>query len=155
MKIRGSSYFLLLIILVTLFVIGWSLLAMEYFEAKLLPLLIGSTVLVLASIQFLKEIFSKDKTPTQVAGDEVSGRQQAREDVNQHLREGAWVGGFVLGTYLLGFIVIMPLFILIYTKRLGGRWRTAIISATIFSALIYALFELALNVKLYRGLIAW
>ena len=38
-------------------------------------------------------------------------------------------------------------------KRLGARWLTAVISTLLTTGFIYVVFEIALELKLYRGLL--
>jgi len=64
--------------------------------------------------------------------------------------------GFFVAIYLLGFIIAIPLFILAYMKAHGTRWLAAITFAILTPTIIYGIFELALGVVLYRGLLfAW
>jgi len=153
MKITGRSYFLMGIMLFVLFVLGWSLFVMEYFESKLLPLLIGSIVLVLAAVQLGIEITTKREPEIIEGGDEGGGTEVQEEDARQYLIHGAWVGGFVLGIYVLGFTAAVFLFLLLYMRQLGTKWREAIIYAVIFTVFIYGLFEAMLDIDLYRGLL--
>jgi len=153
MKITGKSYFLIGIMLFLLFVLGWSLFAMEYFESKLLPLLIGSIVLVLSAVQLGIEIAARREPKLIEGGDEGDGADVPEEDARQYLIHGAWVGAFVLGIYVLGFTAAVSVFVLLYMKRLGTKWRDAIIFAIIVPAFLYGLFELALDIELYRGLV--
>jgi len=154
MKIRGESYFLVIIMLFVLFILGWSFFVIEFLESKLLPLLIGSIVLILAAIQLGSEISRGNKLKASTSGDE-SGSDEVvyKEDARKYLDHGAWVAGLVLAVYVLGFIAAIFLFVLLYMNRLGARWREAIIFAVIFPAIIYGLFELALGIELYRGLV--
>lgn len=144
MKVKGSSYFLMVIMLVALFVIGWSV-TTEHPQARLLPLLISSSLIILAIIGLGNEMVAEKRQPTTGSG------EAAGEEVRPYLLNGGWVAGFVLGIYLLGFMVALPLFTLFYVRWLGARWLTAMVSAVVFTAVIYGLFELALKITLYRG----
>ena len=152
MKIRSSSYFFIAIIVVLLVSIGLSL-RMEYFQSKLLPLMIGSIVLVLSSIGLGRDIRAKREPEATVTGGEVGRSEEAKGELGAYLRVGAWVAGFVLAIYLLGFIMALPLFILSYMKSHGAGWFVAIVFAIITTAIVYGVFEFALRVELYRGLI--
>jgi hypothetical protein len=54
---------------------------------------------------------------------------------------------------LMGFIIAIPLFVVSYMRWLGTRWRVATISALLMLALVYGVFELAIGIDLYRGII--
>lgn len=101
MKIKGNSYFLIFIMAITLFVIAWSLLAMEYYESKLLPVIIGSAVFILAAVLLRRDISAKGESEATPDGD-GEGTDKPVEPLSGYLRQGAWVGGFVLAVYLLG-----------------------------------------------------
>lgn len=152
MKIRGSSYFYIVIMVIMLVVIGLSL-GMEYFESKLLPLIIGGIVFVLAAVGLRKEILVGDEHEATVTEGDETRREETGVSWRGYLLAGAWVAGFFLAIYLLGFIIAIPLFILSYMKAHGTRWLLAIIFAILTPLLIYGLFELALRVVLYRGLL--
>ena len=152
MKIKGSSYFLIVIMIVMLVIIGFSL-RMEYFESKLLPLVISSAVFVLAAIGLGREIKAGIKGEATVTGGETTEREESGEGWRGYLLAGAWVAGFLLVIYLLGFLIAIPLFIIAYMKSHGTRWLVASTSAILTTVLIYVLFELGLGVILYRGLL--
>ena len=153
MKLRANSYVYIIIILLMLFVVLWSLLRMESFESKLLPLLFGSIVFILAVIGLGNEILAGGKPKTTATESQASKREETGERWGGYLANGSWLAGFILGIYLLGFIIAIPLFVLSYMKWLGTRWITAIIWSIVSPAIIYGVFEVALDVDLYRGLL--
>ena len=152
MKIKGSSYFFMVIMVIMLVVIGLSL-RMEYFESKLLPLVIGSAVFVLSAIGLWREILAGNQQETTVTGGDTTRAEEAEESWRGYLFAGAWVVGFFLGIYLVGFIIAIPVFVLSYMKSHGTRWLVAIVFAALTTVLIYGVFEFALGVDLYRGLL--
>ncbi len=152
MKIRGSSWVLIVIMVVMLVVIISSL-RMEYFESKLLPIIIGSVVFVLAAIALWRELLAGGKSRATVTGGETTREEETGVGWLRYLLAGAWVVGFFLAIYLLGFIIAIPLFILSYMKSHGTGWLTTIIFTILTPVLIYGIFELALKVDLYPGLL--
>ena len=152
MKVKGSSYFYIVIMGVMLFVIATALM-MEYFESKLLPLVIGGAVFILAAIGLSSEISARSRQETAITDREVSEKKETRENWHGYMANGGWVAGFCLVIYLLGFIIAIPLFILAYMKSHGTRWFVAITFAILLPTLIYSIFELALGINLYRGLL--
>lgn len=149
MKIRGISYFFIIIMTIMLAVIGLSL-RMEYFESKLLPLIIGSMIFILAAIELRKEA---RRCKPEAARDEPGRREKSREELRGYLLSGAWVVGFVLTIYLVGFIIAIPLLILSYMKSHGISWLATIIFAVLTTGIIYGIFISALRLELHRGLI--
>lgn len=152
MKLKGSSYFLIFIMVSMLVVIIASL-RMEYYESKLLPLLISGVVFILAGMGLRNEIMAKDGQQTKAIEDETGGVVETKGGWRGNLVAGAWLVGFFLAIYLIGFVVAIPLFVLAYMKSHGTRWLVAITSAVLTTAFIYGIFEFALKVDLYRGLL--
>ena len=152
MKFKGNSYFLIVIMAVMLVIIGFSL-RMEYFESKLLPLVISSAVFVLAATGLVRELKTGVKGKVTATEAKMTEGEKPEEGWRGYLLAGAWVAGFLLVIYLLGFIIAIPSFIIAYMKSHGTRWLVAITSAILTTVLIYVLFELVLGVILYRGLL--
>ena len=154
MRLKGTAYVYLVIIVIVLFMILWSLFGMKYgYQSKLMPVSIGSLVILLSAIGLWQE--TKAARSSGTAATEGTGQPgvMGQETWRGYLLNLGWVVGFLLGIYLLGYLIAIPLFVLLYMKRLGARWLTAIISAVVTTGLIYALFEIALELKLYRGLL--
>lgn len=151
MKMKANTYVLIAIIIIMLAVVG-SAFAMPDFKEKLLPIVFGSGVTVLAVIQLVRESSAKGKPKTAATADEDD---EAGEIITWQgfLKNGVWVAVFVLVTFLIGMVVAIPTFVLFYMKSLGAKWLTSVFYAIISTALIWFIFEFALNVQLHRGLI--
>ncbi|MBI4185932.1 MAG: tripartite tricarboxylate transporter TctB family protein [Chloroflexi bacterium] len=152
MKLRGSSYLYPVIMAIALAVIGLAL-PMKYPESKLLPLLISSLVFVLSGIGLWKGISARGVSGANIGKGEITVQEAARESWGGYLIVGAWVMGFSLTIYVLGFLVAIPLFVFTYMRSHGTRWYVAIIYAVVATAFMYGIFERLLGVTLYRGLI--
>lgn len=152
MKARGNFYVLITVMVIMAFVIVWSLVVMKSLALRLLPLVFGSVVFVLTAIGIWRETV-EDKKQTTAPESKIEANKEAYEDWSGQLLNGAWILGFLIGNFVLGFIVALPLFILFYMKWLGTRWTVAIIFAILTTAFIYAIFELVLRVDLYKGLL--
>lgn len=149
MKIRSGAYSYIAVMVIMLVFIGLSL-RMEYFSAKVIPLVIAGLSFSLAAIGFAREVWGKTKS--ELVSD-MGGGAETAEGWFQYLVIGLWGAGFFLAIYLLGFFIAMPLFIFSSMKFRGTRWWVAILFAIITPAFIYGLFELALQIELYRGLL--
>ncbi len=150
MRITGNTYFYIIIMAIMLVFIISSL-RLEYFMSKLLPLLVGSIVFLLAAIGLVQEMLAGEKPKAAVTDDETPGEQKAEARLREYLPMGAWLGGMSLAIYLVGFVITIPLFVFAYMKSHGIGWLAAIIYATLITVVIYGTFELALGVTLYRG----
>ena len=148
MKMTGCQRLYLATMVVMLVIIVGSL-TMKYFESKLLPLLVSTVVFILAGIQFTREILVKEMP---ISADKTGGGA-AEEKWRGYLPSIAWILGFLLSIYLLGFTISAGPFILGYMKWLGTRWRTTIIFAVLVPVVIYGTLEVIMGVELYRGLL--
>ena len=147
MRKKPEAYFLIFILLVSLALIIRSI-AFPYLESKLLPLIIGGIVFVLTAVALIMELRAKEK-PKRVRepweGEEL--------ELRQYGWTGAWLGGYALAIYLLGFIIATPVFVLSYLKLHGTGWLITIIITVVTTAFVYGVFELILRITLYRGLL--
>jgi len=151
MKMRGSSYAFLVIMIVMLFIIILSLM-LEEFESRLLPLLVSVIIFILSGVGLWHESLPGKEPGTVTKSDEYT-EEQHREGWRLYIVHGGWVTGFLLGIWLLGFIIAVALFVLTYMKWLGTRWRISVICAIVTPIFVYLAFEKALEIDMYRGLL--
>ena len=116
-----------------------------YLQAKLSILFSGGLVLVLALVQLVREM-------------RLAKKPAVKPPLSKHSAtpalygiESAWMLGFALTIYLLGFIIAIPLYICSYMKLHGARWPAALITGISMSAFCYIVFVLVLDMKLYPG----
>ena len=148
MKFKSSSYFLMALMLILVIVISLGL-TMEYRKTKLLPIILGSIVLVLAAIELRRELLADDKPATLPEEKEV----QRGDTLHRYWFTAAWMGGFLLAVYLFGVMAATPLFIVFYLKCHGRRWLTTIMLAAGTTAFIYVIFIWLLREELHKGLL--
>ena len=150
-KLTANSYVLIAIMVIMLIVIIASL--GMHPKSQFLPLLLGSVTFILAAIELGKGFLARDGSGVNETKDETSGGQESRLTWHGYLLSGAWLVGFVLVFYLLGFLIATPLFILLFMKTHGVKWLKSITFAIVIPAMIYLVFQLALNVDLHPGLL--
>jgi len=123
-----------------------------YLQAKLSVLFSGTFVLVLALVQLVKELFRAQQKRLDEQG---AGRKEAEHDtgVLPYVLEAAWMIGFALAIYVLGFMIAIPLYICAYMKSHGTRWSVSIMTGGGMAAFCYIIFVLILEMKLYSGII--
>ena len=119
---------------------------------RLSPLLIMSLAAVLLAIQILKELRAVIKQQG-IPGDSGEKKITTRDTPAKGLRVVAWMIAIVVFVYLLGFLVGIPLFALLYLKLNGEKWLTTVIYVLLVIALVYGGFEVGLEVYLYKGLL--
>lgn len=150
MEIKPKSYFLIGIMAVMIVVVVLSI-RFRYWEAKTLPLLISSFVLLLAAWELRAELRSEDKrsesTPRPHKEDEADG------ELHRFCSAIGWSLGFCIGAYLLGFLIAIPLFTFSYLKVQGRNLVTSLSFAAILLGFIYLSFEFLMRAQLFRGVI--
>lgn len=152
MKSRTNFYVYIVIMAMMVCVIGVAL-VMEKLEDKLLPLIFGGIAFVIAGIGSWKEYVAGRNLGGGIAEKETEEMKEFREHWRLGLSAGVWIVSFFVAIWLLGFIISVPLFVIFYMKSHGARWRSAILYGCVTLVAVYGIFEWALEVKLYRGLL--
>lgn len=152
MKLRGNFYFLVILLAFMLAVVALSV-NMPEIKSKLLPLMIGGTILLLVVIGLRQEISSKRKPQTAEA-DRDEGADEEKSGFRTQLPMWGWILGFTAGIYLVGFILAVVLFILAFMKLHGTKWTVTVACAAVTAAAIYLIFTVVLRVHLYPGVVS-
>ncbi len=152
MKLRANSYVFMAIMAIMLWVIIASL-GMTHLEDMILPLMLSGLIFVVAGIGLGKELWTSRNPGATITEKETAALKEAKENWRTGFVAGAWITGFFFVVWFLGFIVAIPAFVISYMKLHGTRWRAALLYACVTLAVLYGIFELALQIKLYRGLV--
>lgn len=152
MKLRGNSYFLILIMAAMLAMVISSAL-IEYFESKLLPIVVGSAVFIMAGIELWKTRLLRGKDIETTTRTETSEEVETFGSWRGYLLAGSWVVCFFLAIYLVGLIIAIPLLIITYMRSHGIGWLATITFTVVTPVLVYGIFKLVLEVELYPGLL--
>jgi hypothetical protein len=156
-----NSYLLVLIIIVSLIFGGFSL-TYSSMKMKLLPMIVSGLLLVLAAIELTREILAHKRAPGKnqaqaegayhvTANEEVG--LESDGDIRGDLVGFAWLMGMIIGTYLLGLLVSIPLFMLIYLINHGIGWIKSSVMAVVTVISTYLIFVKVLQVELFQGII--
>ena len=117
-------------------------------EARLFPWVIGIPATLAMLVVTFKEISRVWKA---APGESLSKRKKI--DVRAHALIMAWMAGFLIMIYLLGFYVGAVLFVFLYLKTNGIGWlRSLSLVAGLFIA-IYLMFSFGMEMSVYHGLI--
>jgi hypothetical protein len=158
---KVNSYLLVIIIIVSLIFGGVSL-TYSNLKMKLLPLIVSGLLLVLAVIELTREILAHKRAPGKnqalpegaphvTANEEVG--LESDGDIRGDLVGFAWLMGMIIGTYLLGLLVSIPLFMLIYLINHDIGWIKSSVMAVVTVISIYLIFVKVLQVELFQGII--
>lgn len=117
-------------------------------ESRVMPMFVGIAGAVLCLIQLWQGI----------AADRRAARPRGESDraaLRREMRMLAWYAGFLLGIVLFGFLVAAPVLVFGFLW-IDQRERTllAAVLAAGCPAVLYLVFELVLELSLYRGLAA-
>ena len=122
-----------------------------YLQAKLSVTASALIVLVLSLVQLAREL--RLKKVKRSASETEAARPDRDVSSGRYALEAAWMAGFALTIYLLGFIIAIPLYICAYMKLHGTKWPVAVITGALMAAFSYGIFVLALEIKLYPGVL--
>ena len=152
-KMSGTAYcYIGLILLMIAILIGGP--GMPDLESKLLPMIVSSAVLLVSVIGLWREIQPKSKDKTADSRDQ-SESKFPRETWRGYGLNGAWTVGYLLAIYVLGLYYSTILLTTFYSRWLGTRWRVSFFFAFVVTVVIFLVFEIALDIKVYRGFLPW
>ena len=117
-------------------------------EARLFPWVVGLPATVLMFIHTIKEI-SRLRQGTE----EHEDGSQAVGDKRAYVLIIAWMVGFLIMIYILGFLAAIPLFIFLYLKTHGLSWFRSLGLAAGLIIVIYLIFSLGMEMRLHPGII--
>lgn len=133
-----------------IFLIVIDLYCLDYtFEVRLFPWVIGLPTTIMLILLTIKELYRFMQKSSEEAPDmPKQGNYRAYALIT------AWMVGFPIMIYALGFFAGIPLFVFLYLKTHGISWlKSLILSAGLIIA-IYAMFSLGMEMRLYPGLIS-
>ena len=152
MKIRqtGTAYFLMVIFIMVLVFLMYSL-TYEGFRTKFMPVLVSAMTLVLTVVALIQEFREAAKTVTKQ--EEEGGPKKTDVPFSKFLHAFGWIVLLVVGVYVLGFYISIPLWMFFYLWKQGHRWWTAMLQGAGGALIVYLVFVLLLEIHFYPGLI--
>lgn len=161
MKEKGRGQLILNLVFLAFFV-TLIVISMTYSaKARRMPLVILIPGAVLAVIVTVKDISRKGPAPEER---EISAEEEEIEDTepaglaatDQNKRMFVmfgWMALLVGMIWVVGFLVTIPVYTILFMKSLKESWRLSIIFGVAGFIVLYFLFVVGLNMELYRGLI--
>ena len=149
-KIGSLFWIWIAIILLMVMVIGSSL-ALRHVQSKILPLVISGIVLILAAVALGTETCRGRLSEVTPAAEKGGEEEDFGGSWSRYWVGMGWLAGFLVAIYLVGFLIAMPLFILLSMRRLGAKWLSATLFAGLTTALMHGIFDVLLRVTLHRG----
>ncbi len=150
MKSKPGAYFLMAIAIVMMIVLFHSA-GFRYTKAKALPMVVAGIVLVLAMIEFGRDL--RKKQPSTAVETRGKGEGESEGPPLRYFLEAGWLACFCFAVFLLGFVIAIPLFVFSYLITHGRKWSNAMIVSVLTIFILYGTFAYLLEVKLYSGVI--
>lgn len=150
---KGRVLFCIILIAVAAYAIyaasGWS------FKTGFFPLVVSIPLLVLVMVQLFLEISGKKEEGPGAAVDLEFSHDLPPEIARRRvLTIFAWIVGFILSVYLIGFPLTVPLFVLSYLRFQGdASWTRALALTAITWLFFHGLFERLVHIQFESGAI--
>ncbi|MCL5959229.1 MAG: tripartite tricarboxylate transporter TctB family protein [Chloroflexi bacterium] len=122
-----------------------------YLQAKLSYIFAGGIVLILALVQFTRDLRGTEKEIIQATEE---GEEEIEGGGRAYLREGLWMAAFAVVIWLIGFVVAIPVFGIAYMRKHGVAWKVSVVAAVGWAIFCWATFTFLLDSELYPGLVA-
>ncbi len=144
MRFRPRSFFTLIIIVLLGFgiidALSWPL------RASILVLTIGTLIWVLSVVQLFIELRPSHEAVASGMDIELTDDQELAKNPLRALNIWLWLIAFVVGVWLLGMMITVPLWTFLYSFRHGSRWWLAVILAVICFAFLEGFLDQVLHV---------
>lgn len=145
--VKNSTYFAMSILLIAAITVVASL-RLSTFQSRFLPLAIGIAIAFLSGIR----IFSELKAEQPDAESEKKPVSQKSELIAM-IFTGAWLVGFCLMIYLIGFPLAILVFVTSYIRARHYGWIKSFAIGFGTSSVTYITFDLAMDMDLYKGVL--
>ena len=155
MKENTRGEFILALFFLAFFV-TLLLISMTYSpKARRLPLLVGIPGASLTAAQVIKELNRRRGKTGEAKGvePENAGAASQKGVDKRLLMMLGWLVLLIAMIWILGFLITIPVYTILFMKSLKESWRLSIIFAVAGFAVLYCLFVVVLNMELYPGLV--
>ena len=158
MKLRANPAALFTVV-VLLLMVGLVVTAKQWqYQARLFPWTIGIPTMLLCFLQLGLDMFrSKDSGDEDVAGMmdlPVDRSVPAAVVIKRAANIFGWIFGLYLSIWIIGFILSVPIFLLLYLYlQAGESWKVAVIYMLVMLVFMIGVFEMVLHIPWPPGLI--
>ena len=157
MKLKANPGALFTLILLLLMV-GLVVTAKQWqYQARLFPWTIGIPTMLLCFLQLGMDLFrSKNE------GEEAAGIMDLPVDrsvpvavvIRRAVNIFGWIFGLFLSIWIIGFILSVPLFLLLYLSvQAGESWKISVSYTVVMLVFMVGVFEMVLHIPWPEGLI--
>jgi Tripartite tricarboxylate transporter TctB family len=149
---KGGTYFTIFILAFALFFCVYSL-TFGQIKTKLLPLAVSVLTLILAGIQLGTELVKKRRAQEEKDLNETGKGSNRKDDLHFYVTYFIWSLGLILGIYLLGFLISIPIFIFSFLLLHGQKSYKSALTAAIMTISLYVVFVLIFKIDWYEGIV--
>ncbi|MFC1893993.1 tripartite tricarboxylate transporter TctB family protein [Chloroflexota bacterium] len=122
--------------------------------ARFGPLVVGIPALIMLLSQILYENFGHQaKSQNNTTPIEAEHGTASTVTAGRYVEIGVWVAILLLITYLVGIVFAFPLFTFAYLVRYHEGWLRAVLISLIVFAIIYGVFDRALEIYMFKGIL--
>jgi hypothetical protein len=154
MKTRSVNWLALMAVCVSIYAIvlatGWPR------RMSLFPLTIGVALFAFSAVEFILSLLTDERDVDRVRVDfELSAGLEEGARSRQTITVFAWIIGFFVMIVLFGFLVSVPVFVLLCMRILGGEpWWSSVAVAFSSWAFVYIVFDRLLHIPFPQPWIA-
>jgi len=151
-RLKGSLLIAIFFLLLGLYGLIQSLM-FEHWESVALPAIVSGIIIAMATVEVGKELYSLRKSGTPSADLKLPVIAVNTTELRRFGLITAWVAAFMLGVYLFGFHIAIPVYAFSYLKWRGKHLLIAGIFALAMLGFVYGVFELGLKAALFQGIV--
>jgi predicted cobalt transporter CbtA len=156
MKEKKWGKFILALFFLVIFVV-LTLISLTYsHKARRLPLIVAIPGIALSAVQVLKErklLQATKKVESVETHDSETPATEAPHAKKKLLVMIGWMVLLVGMIWIIGFLLTIPIYTILYMRSMKESWRLSILFAAAGFAILYFLFVVGLNMELYPGLL--
>ncbi len=157
MKLKANPGALFTVFILILMV-GLVMTAKQWqFQARLFPWSIGIPTMLLCFLQLGLDLFRNRNEDEDLAGVmdlPVDRSVPVRVVIQRAVNIFSWIFGLYASIWIIGFILSVPLFLLLYLRlQAGESWKVAVTYMVVMMVFMVGVFEMVLHIPWPPGLI--
>ena len=157
MKLKANPGALFTVFILILMV-GLVMTAKQWqFQARLFPWSIGIPTMLLCFLQLGLDLFRNRNEDEDLAGVmdlPVDRSVPVRVVIQRAVNIFSWIFGLYASIWIIGFILSVPLFLLLYLRlQAGETWKVAVTYMVVMMLFMIGVFEMVLHIPWPPGLI--
>jgi hypothetical protein len=145
----------LVIVIIVMAVFFVTSMSYEELKVKLMPAIISGATIVLSLIALYNDLKSGSKAsmPTDEDGDVIEDEKIVGTPLVDYFKAFLWFAAMIACVYILGFLIAIPVWMIIYLWKNGTKWWSAIPQGIVLTIIIYVVFTTLLQIELYKGIV--